>query len=185
MGVELPTSKQSIAVRAGEAFVAKFKREPSTASDAAWLNGYADRDAVETISPQSALEHGEYLAKAVESYRDARNELARADEIGATETQCFHDAVGDCWAAMGRAIHEFRKRASPLKTAAPPVVGWLGRNGEATTAADEVPATPRPVVNATMCGGHSDENGPIDTVVVCPHCGGKVGVESVTLVPTR
>lgn len=53
----------------------------------------------------------------------------------------------------------------------------------------EVPApasrASRPVLNATMKGGHSDENGVIDTIVCCPHCHGKVGVKSVTLVRSR
>jgi hypothetical protein len=38
--VLLASNEQSAIVRAGEAFVAKFKREPVSASDCAWLNGY-------------------------------------------------------------------------------------------------------------------------------------------------
>jgi len=40
--IEQPSSTQSPGVRAGNAFVAKFKREPTEQSDCAWLNGYAE-----------------------------------------------------------------------------------------------------------------------------------------------
>jgi hypothetical protein len=49
------TSKQSNAVQAGNAFVARFNREPANGSDAAWLNGYAaalEANALETSEQQ-------------------------------------------------------------------------------------------------------------------------------------
>lgn len=35
-------ARKSAAVQAGDAFVAKYGREPKSASDSAWLNGYAE-----------------------------------------------------------------------------------------------------------------------------------------------
>lgn len=39
--VQRNNPSRSIAVIAGEAFVSKFKREPTFASDSAWMNGFA------------------------------------------------------------------------------------------------------------------------------------------------
>lgn len=59
-------TKQSVPVRAGDAFVAKFKREPASASDCAWLNGYAEALTIlEGEPPVTRLPTDEAFCKAV------------------------------------------------------------------------------------------------------------------------
>lgn len=76
---------------------------------------HGTQSAPETSALSRVLEVGENLAKAADAYRVARNDLDKADEIGATETQGLHDIVADCWRGLGRAIHEFRKHALRVK----------------------------------------------------------------------
>jgi hypothetical protein len=55
-----------------------------------------------------AIEHGEYLATAAESFLRVLNEEAKAEESGESRNT---EIINDHWMSLTSAIYEFRKRA--------------------------------------------------------------------------